>query len=97
MHVSLRRKMKEKTPDVRALIGHMKVRGGIWSMSPSMHRCNEHKLQLPGLVGSEKRRLWCAGNTGQEEMLSRNHSIPKDLQKMSISNTIFLDLWCKVL
>ena len=66
-------------------------------MSPSMHRCNEHKLQLPGLLGSEKRRLWCAGNTGQDEMLSRNHSIPKGLQKMSISNTIFLDLWCKVL
>lgn len=57
MHVSLRRKMKEKTPDVRALIGHMKVKDGIWSMSPSMHRGNEHKLQLPGSVGSEKRGL----------------------------------------
>ena len=97
MHVSLRRKMKEKTPDVRASIGRMKVKGGIWSMSPSMHRCTEHKLQLPGLVGSEKRGLCCAGNAGQDKMLSRNHSIPKDLQKMSISNTVFLDLWCKVL
>ena len=97
MHVSLRRKMKEKTPDVRASIGRMKVKGGIWSMSPSMHRCNEHKLQLPGLVGSQKRGLCCAGNAGQDKMLSRNHSIPKDLQKMSISNTVFLDLWCKVL
>lgn len=47
--------MKEKTPVVQASIGHMKVKGGIWSMSPSMHRCNEHKLQLPGFLGSEKK------------------------------------------